>query len=79
MYVSFRTHSNVDEFGFVRLNGNQVRCDDLHGVIVDHELEVRVNRCVHKSDAIRGIRSKRYVVSVTRVIISVGTVNEAIV
>lgn len=52
------THANIQDSGLIRRNRYQIRCDDRHRVIVNHELEVRVNSAVDETYAIRGARSE---------------------
>lgn len=47
-------HADVEDGRLIRCDWYKVGSNDLHSVIVDHELEVGVDGCVHESNAVRG-------------------------
>lgn len=78
-------HADVEDGGVVGGDGNQVGSDDLHGVVVNHELPVGVDGGVDQSQTVRGAGGPGDVVAVAGlsggvvVAVDVGTVNETVV
>ena len=72
-------HADIKYSGFVRRDGNQVGGDNLHGVVVDHELEVGIDSCVDEAHAVGFTGGEGRIVSVTAIVPSVGSVDKSVV
>lgn len=70
------SHTNVENSGVVWLDRNEISCDNLHGVVVDGELEVGIDSTVNQSHAVGSSRSERDVEPRPSVIVNVGAVDE---
>lgn len=79
------THSNAENVGSVRRNGDQVHSNNSHRVVVNHETEVRVDSSIDNSHSVRRVlgdgngKASTGLVIIIVITINVGAVDETIV
>lgn len=50
-------HADVEDFSLIRFNGHKVVRNDSHGMVVNHELEMRFNGAADDPEAIGLLRN----------------------